>query len=257
MRDLHSYFPILDEINRKAGDIIRRYYGTQLEIDLKADESPVTRADREVELLLRDALEKHFPDHSIFGEEFGETRKPGAHRWIIDPIDGTKSFILNTPLFGTLLALERDGVPVLGSIYLPIQDRLMIGSAETGTFIDGKPCSVSRTAQLKDARLLLTGPTTLFEPEVNHPLLSLCKAAGLVRCFGDCYGYFMVACGVADVMIDPSGIQYYDIAPMLPIFAGAGGRFTSTAGQTNFNAGSGLATNGLLHDEVLSVLNAC
>jgi len=114
MEDLRSIFPVLHEINRCAGQIIRKYYGTGVEIDLKADDSPVTAADRETETFLRQSLERHFPQHSILGEEFGETKKSSAYRWIIDPIDGTQSFILRTPLFGTLLALERDGVPIFG-----------------------------------------------------------------------------------------------------------------------------------------------
>src|SRR5262249_46736112 len=154
---------ILSELSIKAGAIIRRYYNSPLEIELKADNSPVTRADREVEIFLRESLEKRFPDFSILGEELGETNKSSAYRWIIDPIDGTKSFVLKTPLFGTMIALERDGAPVLGSIYFPIQDHHLIGSAETGTFLNGTPCHVSETSQLSDATALLTSPRALID----------------------------------------------------------------------------------------------
>lgn len=114
MDKLTDYFPVIHDLSRQAGEIIKRHYRTQLEIEHKADDSPVTRADREVEEFLRESFEKLYPDHSILGEEYGETSKSGSHRWIIDPIDGTKSFVMRTPLFGTMIALERDGVPVLG-----------------------------------------------------------------------------------------------------------------------------------------------
>jgi myo-inositol-1(or 4)-monophosphatase len=256
MKNLISIFPVLEEMNRGAGEIVRKYFGSRMEVDVKTDLSPVTRVDREVESFLRESIERHFPDHSILGEEFGETKKQSAYCWIIDPIDGTRSFILNTPLFGTLLALEQDGEPILGSIYLPIQRSLMIGSAETGTFLDGKRCNVSKTAELRTATLLITNPKEIAKPEGGQNLINLCNAAGLVRGFGDCYGYFLVACGAADAMFDSTGIKYYDIAPMKPILEGAGGRFTAKNGRIDFNCDSGLATNALLHEQIVQILNA-
>ena len=250
-----SFFPFFEELNRLAGEIVRRYYGAPIVVDRKADQSPVTRADREVEERLRAEIEKRFPDHSVLGEEFGETKKSSAYRWVIDPIDGTQSFVLRTPLFGTLIALERDGVPVLGSVYLPVQDELLIGSAETGTFLNGERCYVSRTAELGAAKLMLTDPTPLARPEPDAGLQRLCRGAGLVRGFGDCYGYFLVACGAADVMLDPI-VNYYDVAPLWPILAGAGGAFTDWEGRTDYGATQALATNGLLHDAVVRALNA-
>jgi myo-inositol-1(or 4)-monophosphatase len=255
MNNLLSFFPFLTDLNHQAGEIIRRYYGTQLEIDRKADQSPVTRADREVETRLRELIEGQFPDHSILGEEFGETKKSSGYRWIIDPIDGTQSFILRTPLFGTLIALECDGAPVLGSLYLPIQNQLMIGSAETGTFLNGVRCHVSQTAELSAAKLMLTDPSVLVNAEPHPGLNRLCRGAGLVRGFGDCYGYFLVACGVADVAVDPI-VNYYDIAPLPPILAGAGGIFTDWDGGEAPLASNALATNRHLHEQALALLGA-
>src|SRR6266540_3833986 len=179
MNDLLSFFPILSELSIKAGAIIRRYYNSQLEVELKPDDSPVTQADREVEIFLRESLEKRFPDFSILGEEFGETRKSSAYRWIIDPIDGT----------------ERERV----------------------------------------ARL--------------------CGSVRLVRGLGDCYGYYLVARGLADVMIEPAALKYYDVAPLPPILEGAGGTFTTLSGDYDLSSGQGLATNRALCEEVLRVLN--
>lgn len=251
---MEKFFPVFEELNRLAGEIVRRYYGAPIEVDRKADRSPVTRADREVEERLRAEIEKRFPDHSILGEEFGEMKKPGAYRWVIDPIDGTQSFILRTPLFGTLIALERDGVPVLGSVYLPVQDQLLIGSAETGTFLNGERCHVSQTAELSGAKVMITDAAALAADAPHAGLRRLCRDAGLVRGFGDCYGYFLVACGVADVMLDPI-VNYHDVAPLWPILAGAGGAFSDWAGKVDYGAAQALATNRRLHDQVLRALD--
>jgi histidinol phosphatase-like enzyme (inositol monophosphatase family) len=255
MDNLLSFFPLLGELSTQAGVIIRRYYDAPLEVERKADDSPVTRADREVEEFLRDELTRRFPDFSILGEEYGATDKSSAYRWIIDPIDGTKSFVMHTPLFGTMIALERDGVPVLGSIYFPIQDQLLIGAAETGTFLNGEPVRVSQTANLSEATMIITDPRTLINSEQKDKLMRLARRVRLVRGFGDCYGYFLVACGLADVMIEPSQLKYYDVAPMPPILAGAGGLFTDLSGQIDLLNGQGLATNRLLHEEILRALN--
>ncbi len=256
MDDLLSFFPILSELSMKAGAIIRRHYNSPIEVELKADHSPVTKADREVEIFLRESLEKRFPDFSILGEEFGETNKSSAYRWIIDPIDGTKSFVLKTPLFGTMIALERDGLPVLGSIYFPIQNHHLIGSAETGTFLNGERCFISQTSHLSEATLLLTNPRTLIDGENSDRLVRLCRRVRLVRGMGDCYGYYLVARGLAEVMIEPAALKYYDVAPLPPILQGAGGMFTTLDGDFDLNSGQGLATNRALHEEILRVLTS-
>jgi myo-inositol-1(or 4)-monophosphatase len=255
MNDLLSFFPVLSELSIKAGAIVRRYYNSQLEVELKADNSPVTQADREVEIFLRESLEKRFPEFSILGEEFGETRKSSAYRWIIDPIDGTKSFVLKTPLFGTMIALEREGAPVLGSIYFPIQEHHLIGSAETGTFLNGARCGVSETTRLSEATLLLTDPRALIDGPERERIVRLCKSVRLVRGLGDCYGYYLIAHGLADVMIEPAALKYYDVAPLPPIIEGAGGTFTTLGGDLDLSSGQGLATNQVLREQVLRVLN--
>ena len=254
MDNLQFFFPIITELSHKAGAIIRRHYNAPVEFERKADESPVTKADREVELFLRESLENRFPEYSILGEEYGETKKSSAYRWIIDPIDGTKSFVLRTPLFGVMIALERDGQPLLGSIYFPIQDQHLIGSAETGTFFNSVPCHVSQTSELSAASVMLTNPRELIAEEDNDGLVRLCRKARMVRGLGDCYGYSLVARGLADVMVEPRALKYYDVAPMPPILAGAGGVFSDHSGGTDLFCGQGLATNRLLQDQILRVL---
>jgi histidinol-phosphatase len=255
MDNLQTFFPILGELSLKAGAIIRRHYNAPVEFERKEDDSPVTKADREVELFLRESLEKRFPDHSILGEEFGETRKTSAYRWILDPIDGTKSFVLRTPLFGVMIALECDGQPVLGSIYFPIQEQHLIGSVETGTFFNGERCHVSETAELAEATIVLTNPRTLLQSAGHAGLVRVCERARLVRGLGDCYGYALVARGLADVMIEPGALKYYDVAPMPPILEGAGGVFSTFSGTRDLLSGEGLATNRRLHEHLLRVLD--
>ncbi|MEK7831651.1 MAG: inositol monophosphatase family protein, partial [Acidobacteriota bacterium] len=154
-----------------------------------------------------------------------------------------------------MIALERDGVPVLGSINFPIQDQLLIGSAETGTFLNGKPCSVSKTTKLSEATMILTNPRELYSETHGEKLQRLAKSVRLVRGFGDCYGYYLVATGLADLMVEPGQLKYYDVAPMPPILAGSGGVFTDLGGKIDLLNGQGLATNKHLHEQILQVLN--
>lgn len=252
--DYSKFFDVLNEVNRQAGAIVRRYFGSAIEIERKADRTPVTEADREVERFLRDALSKHFPDFGVCGEEYGETRGSSRYRWIIDPIDGTKSFVMRTPLFGTLIALEFDGTPILGSIYLPIQNQLMIGSRETGTFLNGEKCGVSGTRSLSEARLVITDPMILVGEDRHRGIEALSQRVGITRGFGDCFGYFLVACGAADIMIDPV-LEYHDVAALGPIIEGAGGMLSNLKGGRDLDARNAVATNGLLHDEVIALLN--
>jgi len=163
---------------------------------------------------------------------------------------------MRTPLFGVMIALERDGVPVLGSIYFPIQDQLLIGSAETGTFVNGKPCAVSKTSDLSEATMIITDPRDLYAVGRSGQLQRLANRVRLVRGFGDCYGYYLVAAGLADVMVEPDGLKYHDVAPLAPILQGAGGTFTDLSGKLDFTNGQGLATNRTLHQPALAAFNS-
>ena len=150
-----------------------------------------------------------------------------------------------------MIALERDGAPLLGSIYFPIQDHHLIGSAETGTFLNGARCRVSETSRLAEATLLLTDPRDLTRGAERERVVRLCGGVRLVRGLGDCYGYYLVARGLADVMIEPAALKYHDVAPLPPILEGAGGTFTTLSGDFDLSSGQGLATNRVLLEEVL------
>lgn len=235
-----------------AGEVIMPLYRTGLAVDFKADKTPVTEADRRAERVMRDFLAAECPGHGILGEEYGETAGDGRNRWILDPIDGTKSFIHHVPLFGTLVALEQDGEPVIGVIACHGVGETAYAAKGGGAFIDGVPARVSNTADLADATVLTTsiaGLTRFRRSAVD----TLSREAGMFRGWGDCYGYLMVAAGRADAMIDPQ-MNLWDVAALVPIVNEAGGRLTQWTGEPSVGD-SAVATNGLLHDALLAAIS--
>ena len=230
--------------------ILRKHFGTRLQVEWKGDNTPVTRADRETEEALRTRIVKETPDYGIVGEEFGSETGSVDRQWVIDPLDGTKAFIHGVPLFGTLIALLEKGEPILGVIDLPVLGERVHAVLKGGCFHNGHPCGVSEIAKVEDA-LLLDGSITTMEKSGHGPAWSeLRKKARLHRGWGDCYGHFLVATGAAEVMADPV-VEIWDIAPLAVILPEAGGRFTSLQGRESIRDRSGLSTNGRLHDMVL------
>lgn len=229
--------------------IIRQYFGSDMKVEWKGDNTPVTLADRAVEEALRLRMLQATPDYGIIGEEFGTAAGASGREWVIDPIDGTKAFIHGVPLFGTLIALLEDGHPVLGIIDLPALGERVWAATGQGCHRNGKACRVSGISRLDEA-LLLDGSTSTMERLGHGPAwANLRHAARLHRGWGDCYGHFLVATGAAEVMADPI-VEIWDIAPMAVILPEAGGRFTSIVGAEGIGHRSGLSTNGVLHDTV-------
>jgi len=235
-----------------AGDVIMPLYNAGTTVELKADKTPVTIADKNAELAMREFLSRECPSHGILGEEFPETPGDGRHRWILDPIDGTKSFIHHVPLFGTLVALERDGVPVVGVIACHAVAETASGAAGTGAFLNGAPARVSKVSALNEATLSMTSVTRMLQGRAEG-LARLASRCGLSRAWGDCYGYLMVATGRADIMLDPI-MSLWDAAALYPIVTEAGGGFSTWDGRPGVGD-SVVATNGLLHAEVIAALN--
>lgn len=256
---LRSYRDFAEELAREAGRIAVRYFRSGIEVETKSDQTPVTRADRETERLIRAAITERYPDHLVTGEEFGTTRggKPaagaaavdGALRWVVDPIDGTKAFIHGVPLFTTLIALLHNGRPVVGIIHNPVLDETCSAAAGCGCTLNGTPCSVSRVDTLERARVHTTDFGDLYRavPALTGKLLERARAA---RTWADGYGYLMVATGRAEAMLDPV-MSLWDIAPLGPVITEAGGRFTAIDGTETWTGTSGLATNGRVHEEIL------
>lgn len=234
-----------------AGDIIMPLYESGTSVELKSDRTPVTAADRGAETAIREFLARECPTHGVLGEEFGETPGDGRYRWILDPIDGTKSFIHHVPLFGTLIALERDGVPVVGVIACHAVGETASGATGLGAFLNGVPTRVSSVSTLADATLSMTSITRMLQGRAEG-LTRLAGHCGLSRAWGDCYGYLMVAAGRAEVMLDPI-MNIWDAAALYPIITEAGGGFSQWDGTPGVGD-SVVATNGVLHEAVLAAL---
>jgi inositol-phosphate phosphatase/L-galactose 1-phosphate phosphatase/histidinol-phosphatase len=232
--DLDTYLRLAERLADAAGTIVRRYFRTGVAADDKADATPVTIADREAEAAMRKLIEAEFPAHGVIGEEHGN-RNPGAsHVWVLDPIDGTKSFVTGRPLFGSLIALCRDGQPIVGIVDCPAMDERWTGAAGKPTQYRGRlgPPRAVRTrscAALKDAALGTTSPDQFNA--VSRPLFERVRNAAKLPIYGgDCYAYALIANGSLDLMVE-EGLKPYDWAALVPVIEGAGGRITDWRGR--------------------------
>jgi histidinol phosphatase-like enzyme (inositol monophosphatase family) len=241
------------ELARAAGDNTLRYYGHLVDYDAKGDGSPVTIADREGEEMIRRRVAERYPDHGVLGEELGETN-PGARvRWILDPIDATQSFMRGVPLYGVLIGVEVEGEPVVGVSHFPPLAETVAAGRGLGCSWNGRSCRVSPVGRLEDAAVLTTDVERVLSSEKDPGWRALQQRAAFSRTWGDCYGHALVATGRAEVMVDPV-MNPWDAGPFLTIITEAGGRFTTREGEATIHGGSGISTNGMLHDEVLEVL---
>jgi myo-inositol-1(or 4)-monophosphatase len=253
--DLAPYRAFLTELAEKSGDFIRPLFASpSLAVEFKADESPVTAADKGAEKLLRALIAEKFPAHGVIGEEFGNDRPNAEFVWVLDPIDGTKSFITGVPLFGTLIALMHNGQPVLGAIHQPILRQLMIGDNVTTT-LNGRGVRVRQTARLEEATFLTSDPINPAKYQNGAAYAALEKRVRLSRTWGDCYGYLLLAAGFADIMCDPI-MNPWDIQALIPVVRGAGGIITDWQGRDPVKAESIVAANPALHAQVIAALNA-
>jgi myo-inositol-1(or 4)-monophosphatase len=255
-----EFTPFLHRLIAKAFETIRPHFLQPLAVESKADRSPVTRADRQTELALRALIEAQYPRHAVLGEEYG-ARDGGPYRWVLDPIDGTRAFISNCFLFGSLIALERDDgagfVPVLGCIAHCAAGAALIGhrGGTTLYFADAtqRPVRMRACRRLQDAVVLSSSSWVGREQKDAAGIEAVARAAGMYRTWGDCFGYFSLATGGADVMLDPQ-LEYWDVAAIVPVVEGAGGRVTSWSGGNPLAEPSLVATAGELHDEVLGLV---
>ena len=227
------------------------YFQGRFEIETKADETPVTVADREAERKMRAHIRKTFPNHAVVGEEYDvEGPENASYRWIIDPIDGTRSFIRGVPLYGVMAGLERDGEPIVGAIAFPAMSEVIAGAIGEGCFWNGRQARVSTCDDLSQALLLYTDPEHFALQGKQEPFDALRKATSWNRSWGDCYGHCLVATGRAEIMLDPI-MNLWDCAPLLPIVQEAGGRFSDWRGNPSIHNGDALSTNAALSKTVL------
>lgn len=241
-----------ETVARVAGEVALRHYHRGVTVETKGDGTPVSVADREAEEAARRWLEAHFPGDGILGEELGTTRPEARRRWILDPIDGTKTFVRRVPLWGTLVALAEGEKVLAGAAFFPAVDELVVAAHGGGCLWNGKPARVSGIATLSAAAVLATD-ARMGSPAQLSGLEALSSRAGLVRTWGDCYGYLLVATGRAEAMVD-SVMAPWDAAALQPIIEEAGGVFTDWSGRRTAFGGSSVATNAALAAEVRTAL---
>jgi histidinol phosphatase-like enzyme (inositol monophosphatase family) len=249
-----AYRSFLVELAERSGDFIRPLFGDpDLAVETKADATPVTAADRGAEELMRDLIRARFPTHGVLGEEFGPDRTDADWVWVLDPIDGTKSFAAACPLFGTLIALQHRGTPVLGAIHQPILRQLLVGDGESA-LLNGRRVRVRPCPPLSEATVLTSDTRAPARFRDGAAWQAVADEARVYRTWGDCYGYLLLASGWADAMADPI-MNPWDIQALVPIVRGAGGVITDWHGGDPVRADSILAAGPELHAQLVQRLN--
>jgi len=252
MREARSWMDAAEAVARVAGEVALRHYHRGVTVETKKDGTPVSVADRQAEEAARAWLEKHRPEDGILGEELGATRPEARRRWILDPIDGTKTFVRRVPLWGTLVALAEGENVLAGAAYFPAVDELVVAAQGAGCLWNGRPARVSGVSKLSEALVLTTDARMGTGAQIRE-LEGLCARAGLVRTWGDCYGYLLLATGRAEAMVD-SIMAPWDAAALQPIIEEAGGVFTDWSGRRTAFGGSVVASNAALAAEVRAAL---
>jgi inositol-phosphate phosphatase / L-galactose 1-phosphate phosphatase / histidinol-phosphatase len=245
------------DLANAAGEAIRPYFRRPIAVDDKPDLSPVTIADRAAEAAMRALIAARFPDHGIIGEEFGREREEADFIWVLDPIDGTKSFISGVPLFGTLIALAYQGRPILGIIDQPISRERWIGASGRPTTLNGTPIRCRPCAALAAATVFATSPD-MFKGDDAASFSRVAASAKLVRFGADCYAYGILAHGLIDLVVEAS-LKPYDFSAMLPIVEGAGGIASDWRGAPLTLASDGrvlVAGDRRAHQQALALLAA-
>lgn len=254
--DLRFASTLVDQVDRIT---MERFKAEDLRIETKPDLTPVSDADKTVEAQIRSALGRSRSRDAIYGEEEGQTGY-GNRRWIIDPIDGTKNYVRGVPVWATLIALEEDGEIVLGIVSAPALHRRWWAAKGTGAYTgrswsSAKQIHVSQVNRLEDASFSYSSLTGWAEREQMRAFLRLSQTCWRTRAYGDFWSYMLVAEGAVDIAAEPE-LELYDMAALVPIVQEAGGRFTSLEGEDGPYGRSGIASNGRLHAEALSVLDS-
>lgn len=258
-QDLTARLAFALNVAREASALILNYYqSTTLEVESKRDSSPVTEADRQTELLIRERLASSFPDDAILGEEFPDKAGTSGFRWILDPIDGTKSFIHGVPLFGTLIGVEFESECVIGVVRFPPLNEVIYAARGSGAWWQigesaPRRACVSSVTALSDATFCMTNPSRWIDTGHEQALKALLNSVQLSRGWGDCYGHMLVATGRAEIMIDPA-LNAWDAAALKPILEEAGGQFVDWNGEPTIHSGNGISVVPALKDAVLAIL---
>lgn len=232
--DKDIFLQVIEALADEARAIARKYFSEPPSMEQKADRTPVTQADRDIEVALVASIRRAFPEHGIVGEEFGEQSATAVqtsvdkYTWIVDPVDGTGSFAVGSPLFGTLIGVLRNGAPWVGAIEMPILGERWIGSV-AGSFLNGRRVASSTCQSLAEAKLCTTSPD-IFDVQGRKDFERVASQVALRRYGGDCYNYALLATGRVDLVIE-AGLQPYDYLPIVPVIEAAGGVITDWEGR--------------------------
>jgi histidinol phosphatase-like enzyme (inositol monophosphatase family) len=249
-KELQEIVDFASDAARAAGEFTLKHFRTGVAVETKADNTPVTIADRGAEELLRERIEKAFPGHGILGEEFGEKKGREPGRWILDPVDGTFSFICGVPLYCNLVGFEWEGEMVVGVINVPAVGEIVSAAKGLGCTWNGEPARVSDVSELSNARLSVTSAKLHVEHGRYEAYRRIRDACAADRGWPDAYGYVLLATGRVDVVLDPI-MSVWDNAALLPVVIEAGGTFTDWKGNATHIAPEAVATNGHLFDAVM------
>ncbi len=240
-----SLLEAVQELAKLTGEVAMRHYRTALTVETKEDGSPVTAADRQAEEAARAWLAKRFPDDGVTGEELGELPGTSGRRWLLDPVDGTKSFIRGVPMWGSLVAVLDEERVLAGAASYPAVGESLAAAPGDGCFWNERRAHVSDTSSLAGATVLITDERDFPRASQRESWRTLTGEAGVARGWGDCFGYLLVATGRAEVMVDPA-VNAWDVACFQPIIEEAGGVFTDLKGGKSAFKGSVIATNSAL-----------
>ena len=241
------------EAAKTAGELAYRYFKTQPKVSYKPDDSPVTRADIEAEKLIRKIISKKFPNHGIIGEELPPVNPHARFQWIIDPIDGTRDFIRNFPYWAVFVAVIKNNMPAIGVVYYPVTKDILIAQKGKGAYVNKSKSKVSKTKNLNEAYICFGTIKRFIQFNRMEQLTKICAVARAGRSYGNLNLKFFLE-GKADVMLEPYGAIHDFAAPAI-LITEAGGKFTDFDGKFSLTSGNAVATNGLLHSQVLKILN--
>jgi histidinol-phosphatase len=241
------------EAARRAGQVALNYFDRDIAVEWKADVSPVTVADRQAEQQLRKTLGEAFPGDGFLGEEYGDTPGTTGFRWVLDPIDGTRSFVRGVPIWATMVGLEYRGEQVAGVIHLPALGQTYHALRGNGAFRDSKRIHVSDVADLSKAHIYYSSLSWFMKAGKKDAFIDLCVRTERQRGFGDFYGFVLVAQGSGELMVE-HGVHAWDVAAVVPLIEEAGGRFSDWDGRLDIYRPDVLVSNGKLHDVALEML---
>jgi myo-inositol-1(or 4)-monophosphatase len=249
-----SYLDFAIDTAYLAGKLTLGYFQTGIQHDFKDDDTPVTVADRKTEELIRAHIEKQYPRHAIVGEEHGTNKNEGAsHRWYVDPIDGTKSFLRGVPLYAVLIGLEIEGIVEVGVAYFPALDEMIAAASGEGCWWNGRRACVSEVSGLEQAVVVFSDVASFSKYDRSESWKRIKQAAYFRAGWGDAYGHLLVATGRAELMLDPI-MNVWDCAPFPPILKEAGGYFGDWQGNSTIHGNEAMSTSQMLLPEVLALI---